>query len=90
MSRLIEIKNRETALAVIGVLRALETRFRDEALYEGDRYSDAVNDRDERAEELHAAACEAWSEAALICEIEARHIEIGVRAIESPPSETVQ
>lgn len=90
MNRPIDIKDRDCALAVIGVLRALKAKFESEAAYEEKRGDDATKHRDALAEEAHCAACEAWSEAAFICEIEARHVELSVRAIECPESETMQ
>jgi hypothetical protein len=90
MNRPIDIKDRDCALAVIGVLRALQAKFESQSAYEEEREDDAANHRDSLAEEAHCAACEAWSEAALICEVEAINLEMTVRSIDCETSETMQ
>jgi len=90
MSVQIDIKDRDCGLTVVAVLRALQAKFESQSAYEEERAGDAKNHRDALAEEAHCAACEAWSEAALICQAEAINLEMTVRSIDCETSETMQ
>jgi hypothetical protein len=90
MSVQIDIKDRDCGLTVVAVLRALQAKFESQSAYEEERADDAKNHRDALAEEAHCAACEAWGEAALICQAEAISLEMEIKPADFPTLETIQ